>query len=56
MIDNIFINLPCDLTPGILIFELSDHFPVFIVRHNFLNFNQTNTQIIEISYRAMSDA
>ena len=48
IIDNIFrfIKLPCDLTPRILTFELSDHFPVFIVSHNFLNCNQTNTQPI----------
>ena len=34
LIDNFFINEPCYFESGILIFDISDHFPIFFNRKN----------------------
>ena len=35
VIDNFFINEPCNFESGIIIYDISDHFPIFINRKNF---------------------
>ena len=36
LIDNFFINGPCNFESGILISDISDHYPIFINRKKFL--------------------
>ena len=35
LIDNFFINEPCNFESGIIISDISDHFPIFFNRKNF---------------------
>ena len=54
LIDNIFISNPMNFTSGIIITDISDHFPIFInLRSVFLrNIDDSN---IKIEYRLIND-
>ena len=54
LIDNIFIRNPIEYTSGIFNIDISDHLPIFLIKHNF--FQQPEIQeCIAIKYRLIND-
>ena len=49
LIDNIFINQPKGFVSGILISDISDHFPLFILKRNLFTKSPLNKHKWEIS-------
>ena len=55
-IDNIFITSPINITAGILLSSLSDHFPIFLLLKNVLGTPSYNEPPILIKFRPCSEA
>ena len=53
LIDNIFIKLPFNFVSGILVYDISDHLPIFIIRKNFVPIKPT-CHPLNISCRAIN--
>lgn len=53
LIDNIFIKLPFNFISGILVYDISDHLPVFLIRKDFVP-KKPNSLPQNISYRAIN--
>ena len=54
LIDNIFISNPINFTSGIIVADISDHFPIFIGIKNVFSNNNTD-QDIRIEYRDINE-
>ena len=54
LIDNIFITNPHNYDSGILISDISDHLPIFVILNNILN-NEVNKNCTQIKYRLIND-
>ena len=55
IIDNIFVSNPVNFTSGVLVTDISDHFPIFIVKHSFF-IRQNIDQKVNISYRIINES
>ena len=54
LIDNFFINEPCNLESGILISDISDHFPIFFNHKNFFCTNSSKNVNKGVHYRLVN--
>ena len=54
LIDNFFLNEPCTFESGILISDISDHFPIFFARKNFFSINSSKNVNKGIHYRLVN--
>ena len=54
IIDNIFLSNPSNFTSGVIVADISDHFPVFVIKHNFL-IQQDKNQNVNISFRVINE-
>ena len=53
IIDNIFVSNPADVSSGVIVSDVSDHFPILLISRQFLtNFPQPVSP--EISYRDLN--
>ena len=56
LIDNIFVNNhgSCDISSGIIVSDLSDHFPIYALMSSFV-FGNKSRQTVNPSIRVMSE-
>ena len=54
LIDNFFINEPCNFESGIIISDISDHFPIFFNRKNFFCTNSSRNVNNGVLYRLVN--
>ena len=54
LIDNFFINEPCNFESGILISDISDHFQIFFNRKNFFFTNSSKNVNKGVHYRLVN--
>ena len=54
LIDNIFMSNPSNLTAGIIVTDISDHFPVFVLK-NSVFLNQNCNETFNIKYRLINE-
>ena len=54
LIDNFFINEPCNFESGILISDISDHFQIFFNRKNFFWTNSSKNANKSVHYRLVN--
>ena len=55
LIDNFLMTTPHNTTSGVLTCDLSDHFPIFVVRHQYLNSSNIQRDSITWKYRVIKD-
>ena len=55
LIDNIFVNEPTNYTSGLILSSISDHYPVFVVFHDFFSQLDNNANCKTISFRVLDD-
>ena len=55
LIDNIFINQPNEFVSGILISDISDHLPLFILKRNLFT-KKSSQQNTNVKYRLINDS
>ena len=54
LIDNILINNPSNFTSGILLYDISDHLPIFIIRKHILMNNSNPNTFVKLNFREIN--
>ena len=54
LIDNILINNPSNFTSGILLYDISDHLPIFIIRKQILINNSNQNTSVKLNFREIN--